>query len=676
MRKKWIFSKVNKDKAAALSEDCAIDAMTALLLCSRGIDTPEAVSAFLDERVLLHDPFALKDMDRAADCISSAMEEGQRICIYGDYDADGVTAVALLYSFLDAMGCDVAYYIPSRSEEGYGVHVGAVEKIAQTGAQWIITVDTGITAVQAAEKAAELGVRMVITDHHKPSGELPPAEAVVDPHRADDTSQLTYLSGVGVAFYLVRALAGGEDEDLLSVYAQFAALGTIADVVPLIGDNRQIVRAGLRQLNDRPIIGLDVLAEFAGLQEKEILSSHVAFGLAPRINAAGRMGSAETALQLLLSDTRETASYYANELAAYNGQRHEAEKTIADGISAFFRQHPEYADAPVLVVSAPDWHEGVLGIAASRLCDTYGKPAVVLTELPDGTAKGSCRSVSDFSIYDALRASSELLDHFGGHTQAAGVGLAVKNIPAFREKINEYAKEHPPGSEELLISCKLMPAGVSASLLNSLQALEPFGEGNGKPVFAFCHMRLDGVDPLGGGNHLRLRLSRGDAKLQAVKFGMKPAQFPFCVGDQIDIAAVVEPNVYQGVTRPSVQIREMRFSDTDERQLFDSYQLFRLADAGCVLTPEQKNAVLPDRKFIGAVYLYIKSHGGENCLQEVIWKRLRLPESAFGCVCSAVRALAECSLIVPCGNGWTVVPEAARTDLNRSVFLTFLGYQG
>lgn len=675
MRKKWIFSRIDKERAAALSESCSISAMTALLLSAQGMDSPQTVHAFLDDDVVLQDPYSLKDMDKAVASISAAMENGERICIYGDYDADGVTAVSLLYSFLDAMGCDVVYYIPSRLEEGYGVHPQAIEKIVQTGASLIITVDTGITAFEAAEKADRLGVRLVITDHHKPSSDLPKAAAVVDPHRVDDASGLEYLAGVGVAFYLVRALAGGEDEDLLSFYSQFAAVGTIADVVPLVHDNRRIVRSGLRLLNERPLIGLDVLAEMAGLQGKQIVSTNVAFGLAPRINAAGRMGNAETALRLLLSDTRETASYYATELSAYNGQRHEAEKEIADDIVSVLANHPEFAVDPVLVVSAPGWHEGVLGIVASRLCGAYGKPAVVLTERPDGTAKGSCRSVSDFSVYDALCASSAFLTHFGGHRQAAGLGLATEDIPAFREAINDYARAHLPSCEELKICCKLMPTGVSSSLLESLQMLEPFGEGNPKPVFVFSHMRLEGVDALGGGKHLRLRLSRDGAALQAIKFGMTPEQFPFHTGDTIDIAALVEPNEYKGTVHLSVQIQEMRFSGTDDDTLFRSYQLFRQALFGCLLSEAQKKEILPNRTFVGSVYLYIKSHGGESCTPEVILHRLHLPEQEFGRVCTSIRALSECSLIAPSGSGWVTVPGAMKTDLGKSPLLTALGYQ-
>ena len=674
MRKKWFFCSYDKERVAALSEDCGIDALTALLLSAGGMSTPEAVLDFLNRERPLTDPFLLKDMDRAVSMIQHVMEEGGRICIYGDYDADGVSATALLYSYLDAMGADVTYYIPSRMNEGYGLHIAALEKIAANGADLVISVDTGITAVEAAERAMHLGLKLVITDHHKPADTLPEAAAVVDPHRADDTSGLHMLAGVGVALALVAALEGGWRDDLLAEYAQFAAIGTIADIMPLVGDNRRIVIAGLEQMNQSPLPGLQALLQTAGLAEKTLTAGHVAFGIAPRINAAGRMGSAETALRLLMSETAETASYYAAALERYNEERHQAERAIGEAIEQQLLLHPAFLRAPVLVADGEGWHEGVLGIAASRLVEKYGKPAVVITRLPDGSAKGSCRGIEDFSIYDALCACEAVLTHFGGHTSAAGLGIQADQIPQFREKINDYAKQHMPSAPRLSIFCKLNPAGVSLPLLHSLENLEPFGAGNPRPVFAFCSMKLLEIIPIGGGKHLRLRLIRQNTELTAVYFGVTEKEFPFAAGDLVDVAAVVEKNEYNGVVRPSVQVKSIRFAGTDDDALFESYQNFRLLLAGFPLTEPQRAAALPPRAFIETVYRYIKRHGEDSLSEEVLLKRIGAADSDFCRLLVALHALADCGLIRAVDGGWQIIQDAEKVDLKTSPWLSALGY--
>lgn len=676
MRKKWVFGEYNKDKCASLAEECGISAFSALILYSRGFDTPQKINGFLSPSGNLGDPYSLKDMDKAVNCINAALERGDRICVYGDYDADGVSATAVLYSYLDAMGADVVYYIPERTAEGYGLHADAVEKIADGGAELIITVDTGINAFEAAQKAKQIGISLVITDHHQPMDTLPEALAVVDPHRSDDNSDLDYLAGVGVAFKLICALQQEDHNSLPSEYVQYVALGTIADIMPLVGENRIIVTAGLEAINSNPAPGIAALCETAGLLGKKLNSGHVAYGLAPRINAAGRMGSADSALKLLLSETDETSAYYAAELEEKNKSRYAAEAVISEEITNILNEDPSLKNDNIIVVSGKGWHEGVIGIAASRVVDTYGKPCVVICDSGNGTAKGSCRSTADFSIYKALEYCSDILTNFGGHTLAAGCGLESDRIDEFRKKINEYAAANIPGFSSINISCKINPSGVSDKLLYALEQLEPFGAGNPKPLFAFCGMNITGIRPIGGGKHIRLELHRNSTALQAVKFGVSDKEFPFAVGDTVDIAAVVEKNEYNGKTVPSVQIKDIRYSGTDDEKLFRSYFVYRKIESGVNLSEIEKQYALPSRKLIADVYKCIRASEGINCTDEYIRHTLGLDEKYMCRISVCINALGNRNLIYGDNGFLHYVPNAPKADLTQVPVLRLLGYSG
>lgn len=674
MRKKWVFGKYDKDRVAALALACGISPFAALLLSVRGIDTPEAVRAFFDFDTPLTDPFLLCDMDKAAACVRAAVESGERICVYGDYDADGVSATAVLYSYLDAVGADVTFYIPSRTEEGYGLHAAAVDRLADEGVRLIVTVDTGITAFEAAERAYARSVKLVVTDHHRPESRLPRAEAVVDPHRPDDRSGLDCLAGVGVAYKLICAVEGETDEDFLSEYAQFVAVGTVADIMPLTGENRKIVIRGLDGLNNDPKPGLRALADSAGLGEKRLGTGHIAFNLAPRINASGRMGSAETALKLLLCESPDTAEMLAAELEHLNTLRHSAEEAISEEIDRMIASGGKPASGAVLVAAGKGWHEGVVGIAASRAVEKYGRPAVVLTVSDDGRARGSCRSTGSFSIYDALHACGSLLTRFGGHALAAGLELPEEKIDALRERLNEYAADRFPEPAAVEISCKLNPAGVTMPLLDSLEMLEPYGAGNPRPVFAFCGMEVVSLRAIGGGKHTRVELRRKGTTLTAVKFGIRAEEFPFACGDKIDIAAVLEKNEYGGRVYPSVQIRDMRYAGTDEETLFASYSIYRRLSCGLPLTERERETALPDRAVIARVYRLIRSGQGAGG-EETFLHRLQLPEDQLCRLSVALRALTDCGLIARTDDGYQIVPDAPRADLRSVPLLAALGYR-
>lgn len=673
MRKKWEFCSVDREKALLLSEQCNIAPFTALVLCSRGIDEPAAAEAFLASDGELADPFSLKDMDKAAERVAQAVDRGDRICVFGDYDADGVTAVSVLFSYLEALGADASYRIPSRAE-GYGLNAAAVEELAAQGVNLIITVDNGITAFEAAEKAAEKGVTLVVTDHHKPAGDrLPAAAAVVDPHRPDDESGLDCLAGVGVAFKLVCAVERADYDALLEEYSQYVAIGTVADLMPLTGENRILVSAGLREMNSAPLPGVQALAEKAGVEPGKINSGNVAFGIAPRINAAGRMDSAYNAVKLLLSDDPDEASFFAEELDGKNEQRHAAENEIIADVGALIAEHPEYAADRVIVLSGKNWHEGVIGIVASRIVERFSRPVVMITENEDGSAKGSCRGVEGFSMFDALCACSDILTNYGGHTLAAGLGLRSENIPLLRKKINEYAARHIPPHPTMRICCKLNPAVVNNDLLDQLDELEPFGMGNKEPVFAFCGVTVAQIRAIGNGRHCRVTLRKNNAELTALLFGCAPQAVSFAVGDRIDAAVQVKRNEYNGRVSPSVQIKAFRFSGTDEEALFDSYMLYGKLDAGEPLTDEERRALLPDRGFVARVYRCVCADGaGKN--EEALLQLSNATEQQLGKLLVTLKALRDGGLIAPRGSGWEGVQSPKKINLAEIPVLARLGY--
>ena len=398
-RKKWTVAKCDKDFAATVAQELGTDAFAALIATSRGLNDINEIDRFFDaDASLTLDPFSIKDMDAASERINLAIDDFERICVFGDYDADGVTATALLYSYLETRGADVIRYIPDRIDEGYGMNCEAIEYLSGLGVKLIVTVDNGVSAIEEAKKCKELGIDLVVTDHHKVGEELPDAIAVVDPHREDCPSEFKEMSGVGVAFKLVCALEGGEEEMLLSEYGDLVALGTIGDVVTLTGENRAMVRKGLEMINKEPRPGITALMHEAGVYNKIFTSSTAAFTICPRINAAGRMSSANKALELLLCDDDDTASFIAEEINSMNSKRQHTETDIFSQAEKQLENNPEMLNDRVIVVDGEGWHPGVIGIVAARMVERYGRPCVVISR--DGeNAKGSCRSIEGFSIY-------------------------------------------------------------------------------------------------------------------------------------------------------------------------------------------------------------------------------------------------------------------------------------
>ena len=560
--RKWEVRPLDKERAAAFAQTYGVPFFLAMLMNIRGLDDAAHLREFLGEGEPLSDPFLLKDMDKAAARITRAVDNMEKIAVYGDYDADGVTSTAMLYSYLETRGADVIFYIPQREGEGYGMNMGAVEYLKEQGVSLIVTVDNGISSVQEVARANELGIDVVVTDHHRPQEILPDAVAVVDAYRPDDTSPYKHFSGVGIAFKLLMALedGAGDVEDLLEAYSDLAAIGTIGDIVPLTGENRTLIRAGLERLSqsDRP--GVQALLENAGIAGKALTSTNVAFTLVPRINATGRMGAPERAVRLLISGYEEEAEVLSEEICADNEERRRVEAEIAEAAFADI-EAKGYMKDRVVVVDGENWHHGVIGIVASRVTERCGKPCMIISR-GETEAKGSGRSIEGFSLFEAICACGDLLIKFGGHPMAAGITLKPENIEAFRKRINRYAAEHFPQmpTQTVTLDCKLNPAALSVSMAQSLTQLEPFGNGNPQPVFGLFNMELSNVTPVGGGGHLRLTLEKNGAVITAMRFNTKPEELPYHIGDKIDLAVQLEAREFRGQPSLTVIVRDMKFA--------------------------------------------------------------------------------------------------------------------
>ena len=674
-RKKWEQVPYDKARAVALAEQTGEDAFAVLLALSRGYETPEALSDFFHaKRQPLSSPFLLKDMNKGVRRIRQAIADGERILVYGDYDADGVTATALLYTYLQNTGADVDYYIPSRVDDGYGLSDKTAARVVEGGFGLVVTVDNGIAAVEEAEYFKANGVDLVVTDHHQAGDTLPDCVAVIDPHRRDDTSPYKELAGVGVALKVAAALEEGRYETLLEDYLDLVTLGTVADIVPLTGENRMLVAMGLAAIENTSRPGLVRLMESLSLGNKSVNSGTVAFSLAPKINAAGRMDSAETALELLITEDFDRADELVEKLHRANADRQTAENRILEEAAELFGSDPAYEREPVLVAAGRNWHPGVIGIVASRLVEAYGKPAFVISADGDGGAKGSCRSIPGFSLYEALQNCAGTLTKFGGHTLAAGFSLDEAQIPAFRAAMNAYAASLPDFQPVLRIDCILNPANLSAAVLQSLQMMEPFGAANPAPVFGLFGVTITGVKPIGNNKHIRLSLTKNNVNLTAVRFGQTAEEFPYRVGDTVDLAVKLARTEYRGQTSLSIQIRDIRPAGSDDETLFRGLTALARIRQGKEAAAQDVSFLRPDRDIIKNVYAYIKNNPGCRDTAEVLNLRLGHPPTAALKTAAALEALAELGLIER-KNGLLKIVPGARAALDDSKILQALGYR-
>ena len=620
-----------KPEAQACLRAAGYPYLVAAVLSARGIETPEQAAAFLErEDKLTISPFLMRDMDKAAARVQQAIAGGERIAVFGDYDVDGITATCILVDYLKSRGADVVHYIPRRIEDGYGLSRDAIKGLFDQGVRLLVTVDCGITGVEEVDYANSLGLDVVITDHHECREVLPRAVAVVDPHRADCAYPFKHLAGCGVALKLVLALGGPDrEEPLFARYCTLAAIGTVADVMQMSGENRTIVSRGLATLEHSDFIGLHALLREAGLSGKEISSVQIGFVLAPRINAAGRMGAADKAAELLLCTDPAAAEAMAKELCALNRERQNVEQDIYTQAEEMIDRMPE-RQRSALVLESSRWHQGVVGIVASRLSEKYSRPSFMI-HLNGSTGKGSCRSWGGFNLFAALENCKDLLLGFGGHELAAGFTIDRDNIPAFRDRMNEYARSYCGGQQPesaLEIDVAIAhPAAVTLEELEALSVLEPYGSGNARPLFCLLGATLLRTQNVGQNRHLKLRLGKGCAQFDGIFFSTVAERCDCTAGDRVDAAFYLQINEFRGsrtVQLQMVDIRPSLYASGREQEALDLVERCR---AGESLPARDARRALPGREQFAAAW---------RCLERAI-----PPEGRTVAYLPALRALAS-----------------------------------
>lgn len=642
------------------------------ILVRRGINTIEAAQDFFACRSL-SDPLLMKDTEKAVELIRETLDEGRKITVYGDYDCDGVTATAILFSYLEAQGAEVEYYIPDRSE-GYGMNVPALERIVSGGTELVITVDNGISAIEEARFLKEKGVELIITDHHQPGPELPECAACIDPNRVDDSSPFKDLCGAGVVLKLLIALE--EDEEfVLDTYAHLAAVGTIGDVVPLKGENRYIVQRGLENIRNEQNAGVTALIRAAGRSADKVSSTDVAFIICPRINAAGRLESAEKALRLLLcEDDADTAKRIAEELSALNTRRKTEEDKILADINAQVEHDPLIAKQRVIVLSGEGWHHGVVGIVCSRIMERYGKP-VVLISSENGEARGSMRSVDGFSAHKMLSECSACLTKFGGHPGAGGFSLPADKIGEFTRQIHEYAREHYPKMPDvsLYADMEIEAAQLTVDNVKKLSLLEPCGERNAVPLFLLKGCTVKSKRALKDGMYTSFEIAQGSCSLRVISFKLPFAKFFPNTGDRTDIIAAAEINEYNGTESVQLRLVDYRPADLREDRFIAAAHVYEEICRGEGCDKRLAPRVIPQsREELMKIYDLVRRSGGAMSPEELAV----FDGSVNYCMLQiTLDAFAEAGMIAFANGAPKVVPVKEKHDLFASGLLAELKKQ-
>ena len=558
MNKKCEIYQTNEEKVEELQKKYKLNKLLSTLLTNRGIIEEAEITKFLNpKRSDFYDPFGMPDMEKAVERILKAIEKKEQIIIYGDYDVDGITSVTVLKSFLEERGIQVNVYIPNRLNEGYGLNKTAMEEIAKQGNKLMITVDCGITAVEEVEYAKTFGIETIVTDHHEPAEELPKAIAVVDAKRKDNKYECRNLAGVGVVFKLIQALSIklGLDQKEYLKYLDIVCVGTISDIVPLTDENRVIVKLGLKLVEQTKNLGLKEILQSCGYSK--INSTTISFGVAPRINACGRMGHQEEALNLLLSKEVNQVKELTQKINEYNKTRQEIEKNIYnEAVEQIEKEGLERKNT--IVVSGKGWHHGVIGIVSSKITELYFKPSILLCE-ENGECKGSGRSVPGFDLHEALMECNDTINKFGGHAMAIGININKDKIEEFKKEFEKIAKEKEVDKiiPILNLDAEIKLDDVNKEMVDSLKELEPFGEANKMPIFAFRNLKIDSIRSLSDGKHLRLSVKDNKNIINAIGFNMGALADMYRIGDRVDIAGNLEINLFNGVDSIQINIKDI-----------------------------------------------------------------------------------------------------------------------
>ena len=560
----WDICGFKRDTAVKLCRE-GLNPLVSVFLASRGFGTAEEAQEFICGVGQLYDPFLLKDMDKAVDVIFSAISSNKKIAVYGDYDVDGMTSCALLSLWLTANGADYEVYIPGRFDEGYGLNFSAIDSLNNRGVGLIITVDCGVTAIAESEYLKTLGMELVITDHHECKDILPQARAIVNPKRSDCSYPNKDLAGVGVVFKLICALESGADENtLLEKFSQLVAVGTIADVMSVVGENRELIKHGLNALNTNPVVGLKKLMQNGSNETIKADTVSIGFSLAPKLNAAGRMGMSELSVSLLLTEDEDKAAELAEQLTELNINRRRLEAEIhEEAETMLLRTFSDGSDGGPIILAKRGWYQGVAGIVAARMAEKYQKPAVIITVDNDGIGRGSCRSFGSFNIFEAVNSCADILENYGGHEMAAGITIAEKHIPELRRAVTEFylnaVKNMPKPSLKLDFEVE-KPELLTINNLEALDGLKPFGSGNLPPSLCIKDARLISAFAIGSGKHTKLRIQKKGIGFDAICFSLPPELLGVIEGDIVDIAFEPHINNFRGVSNVQLQVIDIRKS--------------------------------------------------------------------------------------------------------------------
>ena len=554
----------DREQLKDLIDGLGASRIVATILFRRGYKTAEAAKRFFEpDWDELFDPFLMKDMDKAVDRIIRAIREKERIFIYGDYDVDGITSVSLLYLFFKKLGGDAHFYIPNRLKEGYGLSTLGIQKASAVEAKLLVSVDCGITGIQEVKLARTLGMDVIVCDHHEPGNELPEAYAILDPKRKDCEYPFEELAGVGVAFKLIQAVSQVLElgDEVYREYVDLVALGSAADIVPLVQENRLLVRKGLEKLNRLDRLGIRALVESSGMMGKKIGTGQIVFILAPRINAVGRLGNAERAVRLLIADQESQAREIAMILESENRQRKNIDEETFQQAMELVKTEFDSENDRAVVLAREGWHAGVIGIVASRIAEEVGRPTVMLT-VEDGFGKGSARSISNFDIFSALRRCDQYLLAYGGHRFAAGLTIQLESIPAFKKAFKEVAAEMLQDQDldqKLCVDTEISLLEINDRAIAFLNLFAPFGPQNMRPVFLSCNLQVVGSPRVVGKNHLKFKVRQGGEIFDAIGFDLGDLQYRLCPGESnLDMVFVIEENNWNGQNKIQLRVKDLR----------------------------------------------------------------------------------------------------------------------
>lgn len=675
--KKWVIKKTDEAAAASLSKETGLGTLITRVLTGRGICGREAADGFF-KNLELSDPFLLTDMDIACKLIKTALINGDKITIYGDYDCDGVTSTVMLYNYLTALGGEADWYIPSR-DEGYGLNIAAIDKIYNSGTKMIITVDNGISAAEEAERIRDLGLSLIITDHHQVPPVMPWADAIINPNREGDISPFKKLAGCGVVLKLIMALESdteGNGDSVLEQFADLAAIGTVGDIVPLVSENRCIVERGLEVMLYTENVGLRQLLKQCGYIDdpSRLTATSLAFTVCPRINAAGRFSHAGKAAELLTCENNELAASKASELSQLNTRRQEAEAGICKEVDDYFAAAPDKLCERVLAAVGNGWHHGIIGIISSRLLTKWEKPNLIIT-IEGDTARGSARSYEGFSLYKLLYHCRDLLIKFGGHTKAAGFTLKTENIPAFLEEIKKYTDTFFPVMPipETYIDAEIFPSDLSMQNVEQLSILAPFGEENPPPLFLMRDTVLLSKKPLKDGKYVSFNVDFGGREQRILHFGSAYGDFGYNTGDKLDLLVNLEINEYNDTKSISAQVRDIRTAGFSEDKYFAAKNTYESIKRGEAVDKKLLVRIIPENGQIKTVYDIIRSQSMENGAVSIpnVFGPAMQKQLNYCLTCVILDIFEEFNLIKKdiIHNTLTLQPAAKKVDLTKSLIL-------